>query len=740
MHIPQIGTGKPQAGLLIELKDPASGNDDLFDSIWATVEKANKISLHTNQLMRDYIAFADPNKPFVRTDKRTVKRRATLGLYAEYIEQFYNSRLADEDTQFLTIDTTSVDSTTRAIRHILASVLPEIKDASLDADIFSLGFDSLLVFRAVKSIAAAIGLKGRLTPRHFYASPSIRGFTTTVLRQITEVRAARVNGVSSSESVDPEVAKMRRMMALHKSRLSAKVNPCDLMNPNIYVGMKFYIPLRKGVSFEQAYGRLQEGLRRTMELIPELGGKVMRCSEHEMGYKKGNLRITLPPLPSTATAHLRSTASSQEPRQLHFKDLSKVLPSFEAQRATGFLSSAYRDEVFTGCPWFPALPADVLYAQANFVNGGCILAFNLHHAAFDGAGVITALRVWAECCRFLEGDTSATCDWLDPESLNRNLLSILYELEGYAKPANEVDPNVWGFLGFPDPAELQNGVNGHQLVKTAATPLKSTLPPAPPFPRKFAWPPIPPADGRQMTSSTFFISAENVEKLRQTVLADPGATGPVGAVTSISDMVQAFFWRAAIKARYRVAKELRGETFDPNDISIVEMPIDARPYFSSLLPSSYMGSCLVTNRPYMPVEELCAPETSLGRISYLFREAATRITPSLVHDAFTLLQSVPDYSMLTNACMGLGSMHLMMNNLILFQTNDISFGGEFFANDGVPDTVRIQMDRFNTAFRLLLIHPMRDDGGVELLLGTLPEEFDMLVADEQFTQYATFMG
>jgi len=699
------------------------------------------VSLHKNQLMRDYIAFTEPNKPFIRTDKRTVKRRDTLALYADYIEQFYDSRLADEDVQFLVIDTSSLESTTRAIRHILASLVPEIKDASLDADIFGLGFDSLLVFRAIKSIGAATGLKGRLTSRHLYASPSLRGFAATVLRLVAEGRSVIENGVSSSsESENPEVAKMRKMMALHKSRLSAKVNPCDLMNPNVYVGMKFYIPLREDVSFEQAYGRLQEGLRRAIELVPELGGKVMPCSEHEMGYKKGDLRITLPPLPSTATAHLESTGSSQGPRQLRFKDLSTVLPSFEAQRAGGFLSSAYRDEVFTGCPWFPTLPADVLYAQANFVKGGCILAFNLHHAAFDGAGVIIALRVWAECCRYLEGDASATCDWLDPESLNRNLLSVLYELEGYGKPANEVDPNVWGFLGFPDPAELQNGINGHQPIKTVVPGIASSLPTAPLFPRKFDWPPTPPADGRQMTSSTFVISATNLEKLRQKVLADPEAKGPVGAVTSISDMVQAFFWRAAIKARYRVAKELRGDSFAIDDISIVEMPIDARPYFSSLLPSSYMGSCLVTNRPYMPVEELCAPETSLGRIAYLFREAATHITPSLVHDAFTLLQSIPDYTMLTNACMGLGSMHLMMNNLILFQTSDISFGGEFFANDGVPDTVRIQMDRFNTAFRLLLVHPMRADGGVELLLGTLPEEFDMLMADKEFTQYADFMG
>ena len=716
------------------MKDPRSGNNELFDSIWSAVERANAISLHKNQLQKDYITFAEPDKPFVRTDKGTVKRRATLALYADHIERFYSSRLEDDDTQFLKIDTSSIDSITHAIRYIFGSLSSDLKNVSPDEDVFNLGLDSILVFRAVKIIRTATGLHDRLSPRHLYANPTLSKFAATVARLVAEARKTTTNGTSSEELIDPLVAKMSKMMALYKSRLSPKVNPFDLMNPNIYIGMKFYLPLHERARFEQVFARLQDGLRRTIELIPELEGKVLRCSEHEMGYKNGDLHITLPPLPSTATSDSNSTNSSKGLRQLRYKDLSEILPTFEELQAAGFVSSAFKDDIVLDCPWFPPLPADVLVAQANFIKGGCILAINVHHAGFDGAGVITALRVWAESCRYFQGDTSATCSWLDPESLNRSLPHVLYELEGYAKPAHEVDPNVWGFLGFPNPTELQNG---KCTVAIESRPAVSALPPIPPFPRKFAWPPVPPADGRHLKSTTFLIPPEMVKKLQQKVLADPEAKG---AITSVSDIVQAYFWRAAIKARYRVAKELRGESFGPDDISIMEMPIDARAHFSSLLPSSYMGSCLVTNRPYMSVKELCAPETSIGRIAYLVREAAKLITPSLVHDAFTLLQSVPDYGMLTNACMGLAGMHAMMNNMMLFQTGEISFGGEFFANEGVPDTMRLQMDRFNTAFRLLIILPMRKDGGVELLLGTLPEEFDMLTKDEEFTEYARFMG
>ena len=114
------------------------------------------MSIHKNQLQRDYITFAEPEKPFVRTDKGTVKRRATLELYADYIERFYSSR--DEDLDISTIDTISAESIMGSIRHILGSLLPEIQSASPDTDVFELGLDSLLVFRAIKIIRAATGL------------------------------------------------------------------------------------------------------------------------------------------------------------------------------------------------------------------------------------------------------------------------------------------------------------------------------------------------------------------------------------------------------------------------------------------------------------------------------------------------------------------------------------------------------------------------------------------------------
>ena len=660
-----------------------------------------------------------------------MKRRATLALFADYIERFYSSR--DEDSDALTVDTSSVESITDSIRHILGSLMPAIHEASPDADLFGLGLDSLLAFRAVKMIRASMGLQDWLAPRHLYANPTLAKFSAAVARLEAEVR--KTNMTASDEVINDNLAKMKMMIEKHKARLSFKMNPFDYVTPNHYMGLNFFFALRKEIGFKQAFENLQKGLRRTMQLIPALDGKMIVCSEQEIGYKKGDLRLTMPLLPSSTSLDSDLTDSPAGPRQLNYRDLSHVLPPFRELRDAGFVPSAFKDELILEGNPFPSLPADILFAQANFVEGGCILAINFHHSCLDGIGAMVALKVWAESCRFVQGDTLATCSWFDPESFNHSLPEILYEQEGYAKPAHEVDPGVWGFLPFLPPEEpLKNYGNGIFKTEKSRLPKEKALPPPPTFPHKFVWP--PPLAQNGLRTSMFLISPENIEKLKQQVIADPEAKG---AITSISDIVQAFFWRSAIKARYRVAKELRGEIFGPEEISVLELPVDGRPYFSSLLPSSYMGSMLILNRPNMPVETLCSPETSIGRIAYLLREAAARITPSLVHDAFTLLQSLPDYSRFTDACMGLEGMHAMLSNLMLFQTSEISFGNEFFAGGGSPEAMRPQVERLNKRFRFLVIYPMKNDGGVELSLGTSPEELEMLRTDEEFTKYAKLM-
>ena len=106
-----------------------------------------------------------------------MKGRVTLKLYADYIGRFYSSR--GEDSDAVTVDTSSVESS------------PAIYRASPDTDLFSLGLDFLLVFRAVKGIRAAMGLKDQLAPLHLYLNPTIAKFSAALTRLAAERRLHR---------------------------------------------------------------------------------------------------------------------------------------------------------------------------------------------------------------------------------------------------------------------------------------------------------------------------------------------------------------------------------------------------------------------------------------------------------------------------------------------------------------------------------------------------------------------
>lgn len=706
-----FGTGKPQAGLLIELKDGYEKTDELLDSIWDAVKQANSQSRHKDQLLRDFVTFSEPDKPFVRTDKGTIKRPATLALYEGYIDRFYGSR-SDETTSSIVIDTTSADVIQNGLKTIFTSVLPEIDQAAQIANFFDLGLDSLGVFSVVKSIRAATGLDEHLAPRHIYANPSLASLSIAIKRLAATVKAEMTKDATAEE--DEVVVRIAQEAAQHKARLSFPLNALDYVNPNHGMGLMFYFSLQDGIAFQDVFDNLQQGLNRTFDMIPALGGKMMKRSEQEIGYTKNDLCVTIPPLSMAATAHNR----------LVYKDLSDVLPAFDELRDAGFATSLFSDSLVLRDDPFQVFPADIFVGQVNFVKGGCIIAADLNHCCLDGVGAVIAIKAWAENCRFLQGDASATCKWYDQESFNHSLPEIIHKQEGWPSSMDEVDPAAWDVLPFFPPSSQQ----------TKATP-QPEIHPRYGFPLHNVWP-LPRAE-RCMTTTMFLITPERLEKMKESVASD---TSVPGVYLSMSDIIQAFFWRAATRARYRVAKDIRKQTFNSEAKSILELPTDGRPYFSSLLPSTYMGSVLVMNRFSMDLEALCSHDTSIGRIAWLLRQSNARITPPLIHDAFTILQNLPDHSRFSTANMGLEHMNSMISNMLLFQTSEICFSDKFFANGGSPESMRPQVERGNGRFRFLIILPMRKDGGVELMLGTHPEELAMLATDEEFTKYAELMG
>ena len=83
---------KAPGELARRVKEPVLERQRAARQHMVDVRKANGLSVNRNQLQKDDVTFAEPNKPFVRTDKGTMKRRATLALYSDDIERLYSSR------------------------------------------------------------------------------------------------------------------------------------------------------------------------------------------------------------------------------------------------------------------------------------------------------------------------------------------------------------------------------------------------------------------------------------------------------------------------------------------------------------------------------------------------------------------------------------------------------------------------------------------------------------------------
>lgn len=242
----------------MELKLDSVRNNELFDSLWEKVEESNALQPVKSRVARNDIAFAEPNLPFVKTDKGTVKRHATLLLYADFIERFYNSR--KEETDQIDMDTSSLESILESLRQALGQALPAVHDASVDDDLFDLGLDSLVVFRVVNAIRIAMGLRDKLAPRHLYSNPTLASFSGLLGRLALGVRTPEDKSIEQGMNAD--VAKMQKIIARQQERLSFKMNPLDYVNPNHYMRINLFFSLRPDVSYENAFAKLQRGLHR----------------------------------------------------------------------------------------------------------------------------------------------------------------------------------------------------------------------------------------------------------------------------------------------------------------------------------------------------------------------------------------------------------------------------------------------------------------------------------------------
>ncbi|KAJ2984504.1 hypothetical protein NUW58_g6025 [Xylaria curta] len=175
-----VGNRRFHAAVLLELRNKApatkEGLESLLDKIYAeVVEKANAASPTHARIFRSNMMLTVPGKPFLRTDKGTVKRPAMLRSYEKEIDEFYE-HLESEEAKALSgdMDTSSPMAIANSLRNIINILLK--KELNDDDNLFAAGFDSLLVFQILGSLRTAAErakVEVTLAPTLIYGNPTL---------------------------------------------------------------------------------------------------------------------------------------------------------------------------------------------------------------------------------------------------------------------------------------------------------------------------------------------------------------------------------------------------------------------------------------------------------------------------------------------------------------------------------------------------------------------------------------
>ncbi|KAI9647265.1 hypothetical protein NHQ30_003648 [Ciborinia camelliae] len=184
-----VGQARFQPAVIIELAHPVEVNEEnkkeLITSIQPFIDAANKDSPTHGQIKDGFVAFAKPEKPFLRAGKGTVQRAATVKLYEPEIEELFANT---ESGDYSDLETSSLDSLTSTLKDSVAKIA-DLKDLDVDEDLFASGsFDSLLAFTLLRQLRSALKKDGveseKLQASTIYNNPTVKSLASVLYKLV----------------------------------------------------------------------------------------------------------------------------------------------------------------------------------------------------------------------------------------------------------------------------------------------------------------------------------------------------------------------------------------------------------------------------------------------------------------------------------------------------------------------------------------------------------------------------
>lgn len=212
-----VGQGKFEAAALLELRgsvpDMEAAREEVLDRLSPYITKANQSAPAHARLDLDHILFTKAGKPMLRTDKGTVKRRATNEAYKEDIDQLYVdvAGFRDSSTAFQ-LNHRDQDALRIGIRNMVAK-MEGLQNITFEQDFFVTGMDSLQVMNLVRQLRSSFrehyggAFRHLILPKTVYSYPS-------VLKLVTAVQYLADHGEAASEGwAKDRISNMEGMLA-----------------------------------------------------------------------------------------------------------------------------------------------------------------------------------------------------------------------------------------------------------------------------------------------------------------------------------------------------------------------------------------------------------------------------------------------------------------------------------------------------------------------------------------------
>ncbi|RFU81185.1 trichothecene 3-o-acetyltransferase [Trichoderma arundinaceum] len=354
--------------------------------------------------------------------------------------------------------------------------------------------------------------------------------------------------------------------------------PGQLMFLKTYTHIVLGFPIADGVSDDAVAGDIQAAAGKLTDAFPWLTGHVVR-----EGAGPGNSGVAkIAPYPPGA----RPTSV------VVVKDRRSLCPSLQSIVDAGAPMSMLDGELLSSRDAMPISydesiePAPVISIQANFIEGGVLIAFAAQHNILDMNGMAQAIRLFAKAYR--------------GEQFTQ------YEIE----QGNRDRRNIVRLLGPDEP-------------KTDLT--RFTVPPG------GAEHPEPPSDVKW---AYFNFSGQKLAELKKTASTS-------GSWISTDDALSALVCQRITSARLQ-----RLGAGPPGTTVGFCRAINGRRYLETPLPREYMGHMVYCTERVLPVND-AAVTVDLPALAANFREDINNLRPAAIHTFVTAVAESEDKGAIT---------------------------------------------------------------------------------------------